>query len=175
MKRVTGYSLALLAVCISARGFAAVQYEEVAVISSVPQIRVVEVSTPREQCRETEVVVERRDHGADSRTPLLVSTIIGGAIGNAVGHGKSNRRVGTVVGAMLGHSIGRDIIRDRPDAYSREYQTVERCETVYETHDEERIVGYRVTYQYNGQDYTVQSDTDPGATIRVRVSVDPVL
>lgn len=152
-----------------------VQYEEVPVIESVPLIRVVEVSTPSEQCREEQVVVEHRDRGSDSHTPVVISTIIGGALGNAVGHGKSNRRVGTVVGAVLGHSIGRDIIRGQSDSYTREYQTVERCDTVYESHDEERIVGYRVTYNYNGQDYTVRSDKDPGATIRVRVSVEPVL
>jgi len=32
-----------------------------------------------------------------------------------------------------------------------------------------------VTYNYNGQDYTVRADRDPGDKIRVRVSVQPVL
>ncbi len=43
----------------------------------------------------------------------------------------------------------------------REIQTVERCETVYQSHEEERIMGYQVTYRYNDQDYSIRTDTDP--------------
>lgn len=175
MKLRVAVPIGLLAALISSVGSAEVQYDEAPVLESIPLIRVVEISTPREICSEEEIVVETRRQGEQSRTPVLVSTIIGGAIGNAVGHGKSNKRVGAVVGAMLGHTIGRDMIRDQLDSTTREYETIERCETVYENHSEERIVGYRVTYQYNDQQYTVQTDSDPGETIRVRVSVVPVL
>lgn len=58
---------------------------------------------------------------------------------------------------------------------SREYQTVQRCETVYQQHEEERLAGYQVTYLYNGQEYSVRTNTDPGEEIRVRVSIQPVL
>lgn len=154
---------------------AQVEYAYADVIETRPIIQVVEISSPRQQCWEEEYVVDRRYGGSESNTPAIIATILGGAIGNAVGHNKSNKQVGTVVGAVLGHSIGRDIIRRNTGSVVREVETVERCETVYEQHQEERIVGYQVTYNYNGRDYSVRTNTDPGDQIQVRVSVQPVL
>ena len=150
-------------------------FEYAEVIESRPIYRVVEVSTPQEQCWEEELAVDRYSDRKRSNTPVLVSTLIGGAIGNAVGHNRSNKRVGAVLGAMLGHSIGRDIIRqgDRPEY--REYQTVQRCDTVYQQHEEERLVGYQVTYLYNGEEFSIRTESDPGEQIQLRVSVQPVL
>ncbi len=71
---------------------------------------------PQEQCWEEETVVDRHENGKRSGTPVIVSTILGGAIGNAVGHNKSNQRVGAVLGAVLGHSIGRDIMRQQRES-----------------------------------------------------------
>ncbi|MFM1895252.1 MAG: hypothetical protein RLZZ385_326 [Pseudomonadota bacterium] len=175
MKSLLTMNLAGLGLLCSSLALAESEYYDAEVVETVPLIRIVEISTPREECWEEEVVVERRYGGGSSNTPVVLSTIIGGAIGNAVGHNKSNQRVGTVVGAVLGHSIGRDIVRQQERGTVREYETVERCETVYERHQEERITGYQVTYHYNGQDYTVRTDRDPGETIRVRVTVQPVL
>lgn len=155
--------------------WAETSYEYAQVVQSQPVYRVVAVSTPQEQCWEEEIAVDRYAHRDQNRTPLLVSTLIGGAIGNAVGHNKSNQRVGAVLGAMLGHSIGRDIIRNNSRPESREYQTVQRCDTVFQQHEEERLVGYDVTYLYSGQEYSVRTDSDPGDQIRIRVSVQPVL
>ena len=76
---------------------------------------------------------------------------------------------------MLGHSIGRDIIRNKEQSGIREYQTIQRCDTVYQQHEEERLVGYRVTYLYNDKEFSVRTDSDPGEQIRIRVSVQPVL
>lgn len=62
---------------------------------------------------------------------------------------------------------------ERPS--SRHYEMVQRCETVYQRHEEERLLGYRVTYLYNGEEFSVRTDADPGDEIRVRVSMHPVL
>jgi uncharacterized protein YcfJ len=150
-------------------------YEYAEVVESRPIYQVVEVSTPQEQCREEEIAVDRYPNRPRSNTPVLVSTIIGGAIGNAVGHDKSNQRVGAVLGALLGHSIGRDIMRGRDQPAVREYETVQRCDVVYRQHEEERLVAYQVTYLYGGEEHSVRTDTDPGERIRIRVSVEPVL
>ncbi|HCA36317.1 MAG TPA: hypothetical protein DEP13_06715 [Gammaproteobacteria bacterium] len=149
-------------------------YEYGDVIETRPIYQIVEISEPMEQCRE-EVVIDRYPSRSGSRTPVLVSTIIGGALGNAVGNGKSNKRIGAVVGAMLGHSIGRDIVTDRNRSRNavRVYETVQRCETAYEKFEEERLVGYQVTYLYNGEEYSVRTDSDPGEQIRLRVSIQP--
>ncbi|MBT8148143.1 MAG: glycine zipper 2TM domain-containing protein, partial [Gammaproteobacteria bacterium] len=110
-----------------------------------------------------------------SNTPGILGAIIGGAIGNELGNHKSSQRVGAAVGAVLGHSVARDIMNQNQGSTVREVETVERCETIYQSYEEERIVGYNVTYNYNGQDYTIRTDEDPGDQIRVRVSVQPIL
>ncbi|GJM14544.1 MAG: hypothetical protein DHS20C12_29470 [Pseudohongiella sp.] len=150
-------------------------YKYAEVVESTPIYQIVEVQVPQEQCWEEEIVVDRPGRSRDGNTGVLLSTIIGGAIGNAVGNGKSNRRVGTVVGAVLGHSVGRDIIRANRDPDIREYQTVQRCQTVYDEVQEERLVGYNVTYLYNGEEHSIRTETDPGEQIRLRVSIEPVL
>lgn len=169
----------LLASCasiwtISASGQTTYEYGDVIETRAIYQI--VEISEPMEQCWEEEVVIDRYPSRSGSRTPVLVSTIIGGALGNAVGNGKSNKRIGAVVGAMLGHSIGRDIVSDRNRSRNavRDYETVQRCETAYEKFEEERLVAYQVTYLYNGEEYSVRTDSDPGDRIRLRVSIHPV-
>lgn len=175
MKRtaLTILACSLSMVCLGA--WAETSYETARVVESNPIYQLVEISAPQEQCWEEEIAVDRYSGGRASATPVVVSTILGGAIGNAVGHNKSNKRVGAVLGALLGHSIGRDIIQrnERPDY--REYETVQRCKTVYQQHEEERLVGYQVTYLYNGEEYSVRTDSDPGDEIRIRVSVQPVL
>jgi len=173
MSRITIVTLALSLLGSTARAETSFEYAEV--LESRPIYQVVEVSTPQEQCWEEEIAVDRRRGGGDSSTPVIVSTILGGAIGNAVGHNKSNRRVGTVLGAVLGHSIGRDIVRGNSQSSHREYELVQRCQTVYEQHEEERLVGYQVTYLYNGEERSIRTDSDPGDQIRLRVNVQPVL
>ena len=149
------------------------RYEYADVIEATPVYQTIEVSVPREECWNEEIVSHRRSR-SESHTPALLGTIIGGALGNAVGHGKSNKRVGTVVGAVLGHSIGRDIVASNNRGRVTEYETVRQCETVYEYHEEERLVGYQVRYRYNNEDYSVRMDDDPGQQVRVRVNVQPV-
>ena len=55
----------------------------------------------------------------------------------------------------------------------RDIERVQRCEMAYELVEEERLVGYQVTYLYNGDEYSVRTETDPGDQIRLRVSVQP--
>ena len=173
MSRITIVALALTS--MSGSAWAETSYEYADVVESRPIYQMVEVSTPQEQCWEEEIAVDRRYGGNDSSTPVIVSTILGGAIGNAVGHNKSNKRVGTVLGAVLGHSIGRDIVRGNRQSGHREYEVVQRCQTVYEQHEEERLIGYQVTYLYNGEERSIRTETDPGDQIRLRVNVQPVL
>lgn len=149
------------------------RFDYAEVIESTPIYRTVEVSVPREECWTEEVVTHRRPH-SQSSTPAILGTIIGGALGNAVGHDKSNKRVGAVVGAVLGHSIGRDIVAANSRGRVTEVETVRQCETVYDHHDEERLLGYQVRYRYHDKDYSVRMDDDPGEFVRVRVDVQPV-
>ena len=170
---IKGSILGLCLLVVSGTALAQSSYESVAVISAQPVYQLTRIETPQERCVEERVVIERRNQQA-SGTPIIVSTIIGGALGNAVGNNKSSTRVGAVLGAVLGNSVGRDIARQSQSSDTREYQTVERCETVFVSHEEERLLGYDVIYQFNGQQYSVRTEQDPGSQMKVRVEVQPV-
>jgi hypothetical protein len=48
----------------------------------------------------------------------------------------------------------------------------ERCRTTTNYRDTDRVLGYEVTYRYNGREYTTRMDHDPGDRMRVRVNYD---
>ncbi len=164
-------------VALGSGASAATSYDEADVLSSTPIYRVVETTAPQRECWEEEVSRPvRRYSRDDSATPELFGALLGGALGNAVGHNKSNKRVGAVVGAVLGGSIAGDLSRQSRASSGNEVviDTVERCRTVSNTVQEEKLVGYDVRYSYNGREQTVRLDRDPGDTVRVRVNVEPV-
>jgi uncharacterized protein YcfJ len=168
-----GLTAAMLA---AAPALADTSYGQAQVLSSTPIYRVIESSQPERQCWEEEVVREVRSNpSSHSATPGILGAVIGGAVGNAVGHHKRNQQVGTLVGAILGGSIASDIVRRGERSQTVEYvDTVERCRTVHNTVQEEKLVGYDVRYSYNGAQYTVRLPEDPGTTLQVRVNVEPV-
>ena len=174
--RVSKFSLILVSAVIAATSpaQAATTYDEARVLDTTPIYRVVESSSPREECWEEEIARTERRSSGGTATPGILGAIIGGALGNAVGHRKRNQQVGTVVGAVLGGSIGRDIGRNGDNGSDVYYETVERCRTVNVNRQEEKLVGYDVRYSYNGLQQTVRMAEDPGATVRVRVDVEPV-
>jgi len=172
--RIGVISVLAAAVAASVPAQAQTSYHEARVIEATPIYRVVETAVPTRQCWEEEVVRSNSRHHYRSRTPGLLGAVIGGAIGGSLGHHNTSRNVGTVVGAILGGSIARDIQEANYEPGVR-LETVERCETVNHYEQEEKLVGYDVLYRYNGDDYTVRMPRNPGATVRVRVSVEPVI
>ncbi len=172
--RRLGLAVAAVMVFAATPVLAQTQYVYAEVIDSRPIYQAVTVASPAEECWQEEVRVRDSRHQG-SNTPVILSTIIGGAIGNAVGNNKSSQRVGTVVGAVLGHSVGRDIVRANSHPQPARYQTVQHCEAVTRYRDEERLIGWQVRYRYNGEEFSVRTDQDPGDRIRLRVSHDPVL
>lgn len=146
-------------------------YTDYADVLKVKPIReMVKIDTPRQECWTEHVTYYRRHNG--SYTPEILGGIIGAAVGNQFGSG-SGRGVATAAGALLGGSIAHDYKRkhSRGHAYTK---PVERCETHHEYHTEERIVGYKVKYRYNGRVYRTHMDQHPGDRIRVRVNVTPM-
>ena len=134
----------------------------------------------------------RTSRSSSGATPLILGGVVGGAIGNALGHSKKNKQVGALVGAVLGATIGQSIVNNDIDrnyygsghrshkkqnhAYSNHtvgYTTEQHFEVVHESYQEERLVGYRVHYEYNNRTYVTRRQTDPGDTIRLRVAVSP--
>jgi len=162
------------------------EYDYARVVDVKPIVRDVRVTTPRRECwnetRYEEVRYEDRPREPHQTAgAMILGGLIGAAVGHNIGHG-DGRRAATVAGAVIGSAIGHDNAarRDRNGGYSsREYREsrpydVERCDVRYDDEYEQRIDGYRVTYEYNGQTHTTRLPYDPGDRIRVRVDVRPV-
>ncbi len=150
-----------------------VYYDYATVLKARPIYKTKRYSSPRQECwQETTTRGERGEYRSDSATGTILGGIIGAAVGHELGHHKRNKQVGAVAGAVLGSSIGHDLSRKsvRP-----RHQTQEHCRTVYDEHNEEYVSGYRVTYRYQGENYKVRTRNHPGDSIKLRVSVSPVL
>jgi uncharacterized protein YcfJ len=144
------------------------------VVDVEPIVRRVRVTTPDRECwDEVQQVYPSRPSSAGS---TILGTLIGGVIGHQMGHGHRDGNIATVGGAIAGAAIGSHIGAQRDARNGRAIpveRTVQRCNVVYRDDYEERIDGYRVTYVYNGREYTTRMPYDPGDRIRVDVNVRP--
>lgn len=118
-----------------------------------------QVAVPRQVCSQTQVAVPTQKSGAGA----LMGAVAGGAVGNAIGDG-TGRALATMVGVIGGTMLG-DKIEGNPPAQIQNQQT---CTT--QTFYENRLVGYNVTYEYAGKQYSVQLPQDPGPTIPLQVT-----
>jgi len=136
------------------------------IIDVEPVVRLVTVNRPREECwLETTVVPNPRSTGA-----VLAGGLLGGVIGHQLGSGSTNDAM-TVLGTLVGSAVASNAVAKRA-AYAGREVTTERCELVDELQTEERIDGYRVTYEYMGQRYmTIMPEPPRGNRMRLHVSV----
>jgi uncharacterized protein YcfJ len=151
----------------------AVEFEDFGRVVRV-QPRVEQIRQPRQECR-TEYVQAQVQQQPQQRSAggSIIGGIAGAIIGNQVGGG-SGRAAATAAGAIAGAVVG-----DRVDNDGRavngppqvQEQAVRQCRTV-ESY-ESRTVGYDVTYDYRGRNYTSVMARDPGQRVRLRVSVEP--
>lgn len=136
------------------------------VVDVKPIVVIDRIPVSHRKCRDEEVWHRSRDTGVSSGEGLIAGSIIGGVIGNQAFHGRGRNSAtiaGTVIGAMVGHALASD---DEKGSY----RTVEeRCDIRRGYREEERVVGYDVTYRYCGKLYTTRMDHDPGDWIRLRV------
>lgn len=143
-------------------------YEYATVLESVPIVKLVRVSEPRQICEDVPVEFRReRRSGAG----VALGALIGAAIGHHSGRHSGHEGAGTVIGAVVGSQIGREV-SPREVTIERDLET--RCHTVERSYTEERVVGYRVVYRYNGRTYETEMPDDPGSSLRVQVDVRPV-
>jgi uncharacterized protein YcfJ len=158
------------------------------VVDAQPLYRTVTVRVPREACWDEvhyhEPEYRGRGRGRESAVlPTVAGGVVGGVIGRQFGDG-SGRDAMTLFGTLVGAAIANDRVSSR-NARRVEYHydrgprhvrtsTVTRCETRYETHEEERIDGYLVTYVYGGREFTTRTETHPGRRIPVDVRITPL-
>ena len=163
----------LLATSVTAQAGHPEHYRDTAkVISAEPIYRTVEITTPERHCWDEPV--ERYHAGSHGYTGTVLGGIIGGVVANKVsrGHGRG-KDVATVAGALLGSAIGHDISHRDRGGYTTT-STERRCEVSERISYEEELVGYDVTYRYQGRLFTTRTDEHPGKRIPVSVDVRPV-
>ncbi len=134
------------------------------VIEAVPIYQNVSIPEERQVCdrrRHDNYHNQRKNNKTGS---TLLGGIIGGAIGNKFGRGRG-RDASTALGVLIGASIGanKQNSNQRNSCY---------IETYY--HNEQRMVGYDVTYEYKGEMYQTQMQDHPGDRVRLRVNVDVI-
>jgi uncharacterized protein YcfJ len=149
--------------------FAGVTYDQARVVDVQPMYQTVSYQVPREICQEQRV--QTASGGGQSAAAPVLGAVIGGVLGHAVT--SKNQPVGTAIGAVLGGALGYNIARQNAHPQYATYGTQEVCSTVQDTHEEQRLSGYRVQYDYLGQRYTTITRSQPGSTVRVRVDVSP--
>jgi uncharacterized protein YcfJ len=138
-------------------GLAAAQ-EQGRVISSTPIVQ--QVAVPQQVCGTETYATAPQPTGGGA----VLGALAGGAVGNTIGRG-NGRAAATALGVVGGALIGNQV---ESNGARPQYQTVERCQN--QTRYENRTVGYNVTYEYAGRQYTMQTATRPGAYVPVQVS-----
>lgn len=105
--------------------------------------------------------------GSENRSAsgAIIGGIAGGLLGSQVGGG-SGRNAAAAAGAIVGSIVGDRVAN--PEA--PQTQQVQRCRQVESYHEE--VSGYNVVYRYNGREITTRLPYQPGATVRVGVSLD---
>ncbi|MEJ2609926.1 MAG: glycine zipper 2TM domain-containing protein [Candidatus Thiodiazotropha sp.] len=167
---ITGTLLFTLSMTITAEGRD--HYRDTArVIDVEPVYRTVEISEPERNCWDEEVSRYRQNE--KDYTPTVLGGIIGGVVAHSVSRGRGRGRdAATLAGTLLGGAIGHDLSRERRGGhYTTSYER--RCEVTHHTRNEERLMGYDVTYRYKGRVFTTFTKEHPGDRIPVKVDVRP--
>jgi uncharacterized protein YcfJ len=140
------------------------------------------VSVPRNECsshwvEERVVRQDRRSQEDHQYGGAILGGVAGGVIGHQIGGG-AGKDAATALGVVLGAIAGDKVEnRDAPSGYEQRpvettQREVKRCRTVYDA--QTRVTGYKVTYDYHGQSYATFMRNNPGNSLDVRVTVEPI-
>jgi uncharacterized protein YcfJ len=170
MKRVALLSL-LAAAAAGAMAQPQGYIDNARVRSAEPQYESVQV--PRDECSSQWVNEARPVQAAPNYGGIAIGAVVGGMLGNQVGkgHGKeAATAAGAVAGAMVGNNVANG--NAQPTQYAESQREVRNCRQVVDVQN--RLTGYRVNYEYHGQQYSTMMRENPGPNLQVRVSVEPV-
>lgn len=148
----------ILFTALGLAAFGAAAQEVGQVISSTPVIQ--QVAVPRTYCSQGVPIAQPQTSGGGG----LLGAIAGAALGSTIGHG-----TGTAAAVLLG-TVGGAIVGNNIEANNNARYAYAQPACATETSYENRAVGYDVTYEYAGREYTVRMPNDPGPTIQLQVS-----
>jgi len=135
------------------------EYAEVLAVDPINQ----EIKTPRKECHDVAVTHRRAVQDQHQVAGTVIGAVGGGLLGHLVGGGKG-KTLATVAGAVGGGYAGNKVQEHMQNGDT--YTTTEsRCNTVNDISN--KVVGYNVKYQLNGQVGQVKMDRDPGSKIPV--------
>lgn len=131
-----------------------------------------EVQVPRTECTTQTIVTERTASPPKANLAGAgIGAVAGGLLGHTVGGGNGKTAataVGAVAGALVGNQLANRETSAQPEQVASEHQN---CKTVNETQN--RLMGFRVRYEYGGREFESMVRENPGKTIPVRVPVLP--
>ena len=131
-----------------------------------PVYEVVRIREPRRDCWRTSSTTI--SHGPGSATGTILGGVIGGVIGHDVARGH-HEDLGVLAGTLLGASIGHDLSHSTHRVVPVEET---HCESRGGGYEEERVVGYDVTYRYYDRTYVTRTHRHPGSRIQITVNID---
>lgn len=156
-------TLTLLAAAVSNTAFAA---REAIIQTTTDVAKVISVvpiagpDTTRQVCHA--VTIDKP--AAHSAVGAVAGGLGGALIGSRFGGGRGKDAltvVGAIGGAIAGDRVGASMA-------SSEKEQSEKCEMVREPG---KPSGYKVTFDYHGQQKTVNMDHDPGSSVRIHTDV----
>jgi len=122
------------------------------------------VTTPREECQDVQVQKQAPVKDENRIVGSVIGGVAGGLLGSRVGGGKG-KTVATVAGAAAGGYAGNQVQKNMQER-DVVTSTERRCKTVNET--SKKLIGYDVTYRFEGEEKVVRTSVKPGATIPIR-------
>jgi uncharacterized protein YcfJ len=154
----SGKLLLLTALMLTTNAYAEVV--TVPVISSTPiyNNRVV-YDTPTRTCVKREVYVDSNS-----------SNFLGGVVGAFAGHVITRKLTGSTVNRVLGTAAGAMIGSSIEDRYNSRKQIVNDCVIEENTHTEQYISGYNVSYKVDGNLMSSVLAYNPGAVVKVNIN-----
>jgi len=140
---------------------------KVPVINTTENYVTQNVRTPQTNCSVVDIPIYGRTSGGASAGDVLGGMIIGGLIGKGA-TGKDN---GAAAGAVIGGMIAADKNQGQQQIVG--YRQEERCVKTYVTEQVEKLSGYTVTYELNGQQFTTHSNRylRPGTMMDINFNV----
>jgi len=112
----------------------------------------------------------RYSHHDDQAVSTVVGATIGGVVGNRIFKNSRLKNAGTLAGVIVGAAIGNDI---RVSHYGRKnYRSHKKCRVVRKP--VKTLVGYQVTYRYQGELFSTRTQSHPGRKIAIKVRVEAI-
>jgi uncharacterized protein YcfJ len=128
-------------------------------------VSVAPVTGPHQVCTDETVTEQRKPNDEHQVAGTVIGAIAGGVIGHQIGGGRG-RTLATVGGAVGGGVVGKEVQKNHQGRDTVTH-VVKRCHTVDASAAATPV--YDVVYAYQGQNFHVRLDHDPGDRLALPV------